>query len=72
MQVVKALKQVIRECYISEEIPESVGYVLLTITDPRLKEELYTSLNPMKLMQRGRLGASAKPYFLSKACEFID
>jgi hypothetical protein len=45
---------------------------MLTVTDPRLKEELYASLNPQKLVQRGRFGATAKPYFLSKAYEFVD
>jgi hypothetical protein len=33
----------------SEELNENAGFMMITITDPRLKEELYESLNPIKL-----------------------
>ncbi len=38
------LFDVMKQSYFSEEFKENVGYMLVTITDPRIKEELYHSM----------------------------
>lgn len=68
------LYDVFRNSYQSEEIcEENVGYMMIMVTDPRLKEEIYTSLNPTKFSNKRGGGASAmgKLYFLGKAAEFF-
>lgn len=41
---------------------------MMAITDPRLKEEIYNSLNPRRLHQRQQ----GKLYYLAKAGEFLN
>jgi hypothetical protein len=41
LQMLRLLYDVMRHGYMNEEFKESIGYMMITITDPRLKEEIY-------------------------------
>jgi hypothetical protein len=49
MTMLGLLYDIMRHAYMSDEFKENVGYMMITITDPRLKDELYDSLHPVKL-----------------------
>jgi hypothetical protein len=46
LETLSLLYDVLRHGYMNEEFKESIGYMMITITDPRLKEEIYQCLNP--------------------------
>ena len=54
---------IMKESYFSAEIRETVGYMLVTITDPRLKEELYYF---MRIFSERKDEAFHKEYYISK------
>jgi hypothetical protein len=58
-----------RHAFMSEELNENAGFMMITITDPRLKEELYESLNPVKLSQRQKKLRN-NAFYLSKAADY--
>jgi len=49
MTMLGLLYDVMRHAYKSDEFKENVGFMMATITDPRLKDEIYESLNPIKI-----------------------
>ena len=63
------LYDIMRHAYMSDEFKENVGYMMITITDPRLKDELYDSLHPVKLLMRQRK-AGQRAFFMSNAAEY--
>ena len=46
LETLGLLFDVLRHGYMNEEFKGSIGYMIITITDPRLKEEIYECLNP--------------------------
>ena len=46
LETLALLFDILRHGYMNEEFKESIGYMIITITDPRLKEEIYECLNP--------------------------
>jgi hypothetical protein len=61
MEMLKLFFDVMRQAYMSVEFrgDNNVGYMMMTITDPRLKEEIYDTLNPKKLKLNSRSKPSA-------------
>lgn len=57
------LFDVLKHAYISDEFKENIGMMLMTITDPRLKEEIYYTLS--KLSSTDDLNFN-NLYYLSK------
>jgi hypothetical protein len=49
MTMLALLYDIMRHAYMSEEFKENIGFMMVTITDPRLKDEVYDSLHPLKL-----------------------
>jgi len=49
MTMLALLYDIMRHAYMSEEFKENIGFMMVTITDPRLKDEVYESLHPLKL-----------------------
>ena len=43
---------------------------MITITDPRLKEEIYDSLNPNRVTLKRNASNSHKLYFLGRCADF--
>ncbi len=56
------------QAYIFEEFQDTVGTIMIIITDARLKDEIYCNMTPRKLNARGR---GAKPFLLAKAAELF-
>ncbi len=46
LETLSLIYDVLRHGYMNDEFKESIGYMMITITDPRLKEEIYLCLNP--------------------------
>lgn len=69
MTMLALLYDIMRHAYMSDEFKENVGFMMITITDPRIKEELYDSLHPVKLQRRQRK-ADHRAFFMSKAAEY--
>jgi|LauGreDrversion4_2_1035121.scaffolds.fasta_scaffold343790_3 hypothetical protein len=69
MTMLSLLYDIMRHAYKSEEFKENIGFMMVTITDPRLKEEMFDSLHPLKLQKRQRK-AGNRAFFLSKAAEY--
>jgi hypothetical protein len=45
--------------------------MMITITDPRIKDEIYDFLSPAKLQLRQRkVGGNQRAFYLSKAAEY--
>jgi len=49
MTMLALLYDIMRHAYMSEDFKENIGFMMVTITDPRLKDEVYESLHPLKL-----------------------
>ena len=71
--MLSVLFEVLKQAYVSDEIKESIGYIMMTITHPQLKEEIYGSLARKKSNVKTRdPTSSSKPFYLAKTCEFFD
>jgi hypothetical protein len=43
------LYDIMRHSYMSDDLRENIGFMMITITDPRIKDEIYETLNPVKM-----------------------
>lgn len=61
--------EVITIAYVNLEMRESCGYIMLTITHPRHKLEIYDGIRRKRNRQGRAPGAIHKPFFLGKLAD---
>lgn len=69
MSIIALFYDVMKHSYVSNEFKENIGFMMATITDPRIKDEIFDSLHPVKMKNRMRK-AGNRAFFLSKAAEY--
>lgn len=67
--VLSLIFEVITNTYVNLEMKESCGYIMLTITHPRHKLEIYDGIRRKRNRQGRAPAANHKPFFLGKLAD---